>query len=199
MLVEGVCISMPALMDSLMGMLARKLQEKPHVKVTTHVSPLCSVILSDPVRIQQILFNFISNALKFTTDGSIAIRVQKLKQAVRISVSDTGRGIPEADQLLLFQPFHQVSPSDQSRFDGVGLGLYLVKLLGDLLDGRVGLESSLGIGSRFYLDLPLAVIPIEFQTTVVDSDEDMETAMLTSVSMPLEACKVQEQRDSLLL
>ena len=166
-----------------MAVLRRKFQEKPWVRVSVEVSPLCAVVMSDPIRIQQILFNFISNALKFTEVGSITIRARKLRDAVRISVTDTGRGIPAAEQELLFQPFKQVSFSDSSRFGGVGLGLYLVKLVGDLIGGRVGLESSLGLGSVFYLDLPLSVVPTELQSDMTDSTGNLESAILGSMSI----------------
>ena len=73
--------------------------------------------------------------------------------------------------------------SDSSRFGGVGLGLYLVKLVGDLIGGRVGLESSLGLGSVFYLDLPLSVVPTELQSDMTDSTGNLESAILGSMSI----------------
>ena len=74
---------------------------------------------------------------------------------------------------------------DSSRYGGVGLGLYLVKLVGDLIGGRVGLESSLGLGSVFYLDLPLSALPVELQSDLTDSMGEMESAILGSVSIPM--------------
>jgi len=113
-------------------------------------------LVSDKRRVHQILMNLISNAVKFTDQGSIRIsaRVSKEDQ-VEIRVSDTGVGIkPEAMQVL-FQPFQQVDMSLTKKYEGTGLGLYLCKKLSGLLGGTISVQSRLGKGSEFTALLPV--------------------------------------------
>ncbi|PIX84763.1 MAG: histidine kinase, partial [Nitrospirae bacterium CG_4_10_14_3_um_filter_53_41] len=113
-------------------------------------------LVSDKRRVHQILMNLISNAVKFTDQGSIRIsaRVSKEDQ-VEIRVSDTGVGIkPEAMQVL-FQPFQQVDMSLTKKYEGTGLGLYLCKKLSGLLGGTISVQSRFGKGSEFTVLLPV--------------------------------------------
>ncbi|MBN1959276.1 MAG: response regulator [Desulfuromonadales bacterium] len=113
----------------------------------------------DRLRLKQILTNLIDNALKFTAAGSVCVSVS-LQQAVHtapqleFSVSDTGTGIPFEQQKNLFQPFVQADISTTRRFGGTGLGLAICKEFVEMMQGRIGLESQPGYGSRFYFNLP---------------------------------------------
>lgn len=121
-------------------------------------------IFSDPLKIEQILNNLLSNALKFTDRGSMTLSVTLLhgRQGnggtlvgdLQFEVADTGIGISEADRRRLFQPFRQVDGSLTRRFVGSGLGLSIVRGLTSLLGGRVLLESTPGVGSTFSVVLP---------------------------------------------
>ena len=107
----------------------------------------------DPTRVRQILYNLVSNALKFTEDGEIAIRAEAENGRLRLIVSDTGEGIA-ADKLpSLFTQFTQADASTTRRFGGTGLGLAICHQLAELMGGTVAVESRLGEGSTFTVTL----------------------------------------------
>lgn len=113
------------------------------------------VLVGDPNRIEQILVNLISNAIKFTRLGSVEVRVCQVdahQWAMR--VSDTGIGISPEDQTLIFEPFRQVDETASREFGGVGLGLSIVKQLVTAMKGDVVVESAVGQGSTFTVFLP---------------------------------------------
>jgi CheY-like chemotaxis protein len=118
---------------------------------------------TDEGKVSQILRNFISNALKFTECGAIRVsaKMNSSGDAVVLSVSDQGIGIPNDQQHIIFQEFTQIPSPLQKRVKGTGLGLPLTKKLAELLGGMVGVESELGKGSNFF-----AVIPIVYSAPV---------------------------------
>jgi CheY-like chemotaxis protein len=114
----------------------------------------------DALRLRQILFNLIGNALKFTEAGSVALRVDARSDKpgvsqVRFAVRDTGPGIAAAHLPVLFDRFSQGEDSEVRRFGGTGLGLAIAKQLTELMGGRIWVESALGEGSTFQIELPL--------------------------------------------
>lgn len=109
----------------------------------------------DPVRIRQILYNLISNGLKFTDRGGVAVGLRRLKDALLIEVADTGIGIPADRQEGLFQPFVQADPSTTRRFGGTGLGLSICRQLAVQMGGEVTIESVPDRGSKFTVRLPI--------------------------------------------
>lgn len=116
----------------------------------------------DPLRIGQILINFINNAVKFTEKGSIILRVKIVKKLsssviLRFEIEDTGIGMNSTQQKRLFKSFSQVDSSTTRKYGGTGLGLSISKHLIELMDGRVGVESIEGQGSTFWFELPLDV------------------------------------------
>ena len=112
---------------------------------------------ADQGRIRQVVFNLLSNAIKFTpTGGQVAVGVVCEGPRVRLTVADTGPGISEADQSLIFEAFRQVRASAANQ-EGTGLGLTLTRQLVEAHGGTISVESELGTGSRFTVELPLAV------------------------------------------
>lgn len=111
-------------------------------------------ITGDPTHIRRILFNLVGNAIKFTDNGIIRLNVKKLDGRIRFAVADTGIGIPEEARHKLFQPFSQVDSSTSRRFGGTGLGLAICKRIVDELGGKIGVESTPGIGSLFWFEVP---------------------------------------------
>jgi signal transduction histidine kinase len=107
--------------------------------------------------VQQVLYNFLSNAVKFTPlRGRIDIRASmRDEKTVRIAVTDSGCGIAEADREIIFDKFRQVDGSLTRESAGSGLGLSICKELAAMLAGSIGLESDLGKGSIFWLDIPV--------------------------------------------
>ncbi|WP_394729384.1 PAS domain S-box protein [Altererythrobacter sp. GH1-8] len=114
-------------------------------------------LLSDPMRLRQIILNLVGNALKFTEQGSVSVVVSKdpADKLLKISVTDTGIGIPEDQIELVFEKFTQADAGIARRFGGTGLGLPICSQLAGLLGGSLTAESELGVGSTFVLTLPL--------------------------------------------
>jgi PAS domain S-box-containing protein len=111
----------------------------------------------DPVRVRQVLSNYLNNALKFTARGRIELACEPGDDGlVRFAVADTGIGIEATARDRLFQPFSQADSSTTRRFGGTGLGLSICRELAVLMGGRVGATSEQGRGSRFWVELPLA-------------------------------------------
>lgn len=113
------------------------------------------IVIGDPVRVRQILINLISNALKFTEEGSVQVTVSLVEEekdtlALKFQVIDTGIGISEQGKQRLFQTFSQIDASTTRKYGGSGLGLVISKMLSRLLGGTVGVESTLGEGSTFW-------------------------------------------------
>ena len=120
----------------------------------------------DPIRLRQMLANLVSNAIKFTDQGSVTIAADVVSsdsgtdQAELIfAVSDTGIGIPQKTQALLFQPFSQADASTTRRYGGSGLGLSIVRQLARLMGGDAGVDSNTGQGARFWFTLRANAIP----------------------------------------
>ncbi len=113
-------------------------------------------IVSDGEKLRQILINFLSNAVKFTREGGVTVRLLTAASSpVCISVTDTGIGIP-ADKLeLVFEAFKQADGSTSRRFGGTGLGLTISRELASLMGGEIEVESEPGKGTTFSLLLPL--------------------------------------------
>lgn len=117
--------------------------------------------LGDSVRIRQILYNLISNAMKFTDEGCIHVKIGRRGDALTIVVHDTGVGIPQEVQGRLFQRFMQADASTTRRHGGTGLGLAITRELAQLMGGRITVQSRPGEGSLFRVSLPLARLGAE--------------------------------------
>ncbi|PLL12307.1 hypothetical protein C0V75_10090 [Tabrizicola sp. TH137] len=117
-------------------------------------------LIGDPLRITQILMNYLSNALKFTTSGEIRLDVAaETEGMIRFTVSDTGIGMSPEQITRLFQSFSQAEESTARLYGGTGLGLAICRQLADLMQGEVGVDSAPGEGSRFWVRLPLDPAP----------------------------------------
>jgi len=115
------------------------------------------VILSDRVRLKQIVTNLVNNAIKFTDEGEVRIsaRIGEDDDRFELLVADTGPGIPDDRLERIFEKFHQVDSATTRNFTGAGLGLYIVKTFVDLLAGTIEVKSTLGEGSVFTVRLPI--------------------------------------------
>ncbi|MET0962767.1 MAG: ATP-binding protein [Noviherbaspirillum sp.] len=124
-------------------------------------------LYTDEAKLSQILRNFISNALKFTDAGEVRVSAVAVpaEDAVRLAVIDTGVGIPQESQHLVFEEFTQIENRLQQRVKGTGLGLPLCRKLASLLGGRVELQSTLGVGSTFSVVLPVRCAALPAQPT----------------------------------
>jgi signal transduction histidine kinase/DNA-binding response OmpR family regulator len=117
---------------------------------------------ADAGKVKQILYNLLSNAIKFTPDGGlVTVQTSAAGEAVRFSVADTGIGIAEEDQERVFHEFQQVDGAASRHYDGTGLGLALTRRFAELHGGRIWLESRLGHGSTFHVEIPAQPIRAE--------------------------------------
>ena len=137
-----------------------------------HTDPQISpALLFDPLRLRQILENFVTNALKFTAQGSIEIQAKLVghidrKDRVRLSVRDTGIGIAAENQQRLFQPFIQADGDTTQTYGGTGLGLAICRRLADLMGGSIEIASELGQGTTMILTLLLPVCDPGYQPKI---------------------------------
>ncbi len=152
---------------------------KAHAKsleLICNVDPvLPGVLMGDPLRIQQILVNLISNAVKFSDRGVIGIQVKLLQQqdnqlTVQLAVSDNGIGITPEQQQGLFQSFSQADDSITRKYGGSGLGLAICKQLCELMGGKIWLESQYGQGTTFYCQLQLQLADFQQTTALLPLD-----------------------------
>jgi signal transduction histidine kinase/CheY-like chemotaxis protein len=132
-----------------------ELQERSGLAFEWRVDPAVPPIQTDRVKLGIVVKNLIDNAVKFTPSGSVTVEVTSQAGAVGISVSDTGIGIPAESRSAVFESFFQVEAAMTRSHGGVGLGLYIVHLLLELLGGRIEIESEPGSGSTFRVWLPL--------------------------------------------
>ncbi len=149
----------PVELDVLVGSVVQGLRTAAfdrRVHVDVEVDPSLENIALDPGRFKQMLYNYVSNALKFTPEGGrVGVRaIPEGTDRFRLEVTDTGIGISPAHQRHLFNAFQQVDSGDGKRAPGTGLGLALTKRLAEAQGGDVGVHSELGRGSTFYAVLP---------------------------------------------
>lgn len=144
-----------------------RVQEKELILRSDIGPDIPGLVITDEARLRQILVNLVGNAVKFTEEGEVGVAV-KLEAArepgsliLRFAVTDTGIGIPQGSQSLLFQSFTQLDPSINRKYGGTGLGLAISKKLAELLGGIIGVNSSEGEGSEFYFTISAGLPPQE--------------------------------------
>ncbi|MGK5093205.1 SpoIIE family protein phosphatase [Deltaproteobacteria bacterium TL4] len=136
--------------------LSRPLLNKKPVVLRSEISDHLPLVVADENRFQQILLNLVGNAIKFTHLGEIRVRAEEREGSIWISVSDTGIGIPEDKQKIIFFPFEQVDSSQNRIYGGTGLGLNVAKKLVELHGGEILVDSTVGVGSTFSFNLKIA-------------------------------------------
>jgi signal transduction histidine kinase len=130
------------------------LRVKANVDFAWYVAPELAELHSDPVKLKVVLKNLIGNAIKFTDAGSVVVRLRGRDGGVEITVADTGAGIAREMLPVIFEPFRQGEASETRQHGGVGLGLYIVRRLLDILGGTIEVESTVGQGSTFRVWIP---------------------------------------------
>jgi len=150
--------------EDVLMMLAPASQAKQLEVVSLYYSDVPEQLITDPLRLKQVLTNLVNNAIKFTPKGSVVVRTmieqtQGNKLMVRISVTDTGVGLSKAEQKALFHAFTQADSSTAREFGGTGLGLVISKRLVEQMGGDIGLESQKESGSTFWFNIKAEVAP----------------------------------------
>jgi signal transduction histidine kinase/ActR/RegA family two-component response regulator len=167
--IEEKVVNLESLFDEVLTIFAKPAGDK-NISLLKELSTNApKLIKGDILRMRQVLINLVSNAVKFTKDGYIKIRVDKLEERnengkifnkVRYSVIDQGIGISEEKQEKIFESFEQEDSSTSRKFGGIGLGLSISKRLVELMGGTIGINSVKGEGTTFYFDI-LSEIPTE--------------------------------------
>lgn len=148
------------LVDNVRSKVNTLAQTKGLTLTTILAEDLPATLWGDPNRIQQILFNLVSNAIKFTKQGKVEVELYRPDpDHWALQVSDTGPGIPDEAKSYIFEPFRQVDGSVTREYRGVGLGLSIVKQLTQLMGGQILLTSEVGCGSTFKVILPIVAEP----------------------------------------
>ena len=159
-------------LEEALDLLALQAKEKKLELRLDYDSSIPNELVGDAGRIRQIVLNLAGNAVKFTSQGEVVVRVTAVEAGpeghgarLRFEVADTGPGIPESKRGLMFQSFTQADASTTRRFGGTGLGLAISRQLVELMGGRIGVESVEGQGSTFWFELTLAGREPEEQPT----------------------------------
>jgi two-component system sensor histidine kinase ChiS len=141
--------------------LCQPLIGQKNLQLINHISPDLPAVSADENRMQQILHNLVGNAIKFTDSGTVEVSAEvtgqgNLNSQMAITISDTGIGIPEDKRDRIFESFEQADGTTARQYGGTGLGLAITKTLVELHGGKIGVESTVGVGSRFTFTLPLS-------------------------------------------
>ncbi|MCW2278386.1 ATP-binding protein [Heliophilum fasciatum] len=160
------------------------------------------VIITDPVRLRQVLLNLMGNAIKFTHEGKVSLSVfpeqeEKGNSVLRFEISDTGVGMDSEALSQLFQPFSQVHDLRTQTYGGTGLGLSISKRLVELMGGRIGVQSEWGKGSTFWFTLPLVNgASQDFAETTLSPNQDVLSQSVTAGANLMEE---QRQKPTILV
>ena len=158
-MLEEVPVDVGAVLANVKSIIAERVQAKG-LELQVDCAVLSAKLLGDPTRLQQALLNYAANAVKFTTHGSITLRVIKLEEAgdslnLRFEVADTGVGIAPEAMSRLYSAYEQADSSVTRTYGGTGLGLAITRRLSELMGGEAGAESTLGVGSTFWFSVCL--------------------------------------------
>jgi two-component system, sensor histidine kinase and response regulator len=159
---ESVDFNLRDSLESTLKTVALRADEKG-LELLCEVAPdVPEVVCADSTRLRQVVINLVGNAIKFTDSGEIAVRVQKESSeanhcVLRITVSDTGVGIPEEKRELILAPFSQADTSTTRKYGGTGLGLTISTRLVEMMGGKIWVESEVGRGSQFHFTAWLAL------------------------------------------
>ncbi|MGC8785373.1 MAG: ATP-binding protein, partial [Armatimonadota bacterium] len=172
MTLEQVPVDLREVSEDIVKLFQARARQKGITLRTDIAEGLPNAVLADPMRLRQILANLVNNAIKFTEQGEVVVEVSRIaeeegKNWVRLAVRDTGIGIPPERLGSIFDAFTQADSSTTRRYGGTGLGLTICKRLAELMGGHIHVQSEVGAGSTFWVELPLPVaetVPQPVQT-----------------------------------
>jgi signal transduction histidine kinase len=168
-----------------------------HKGLDIRVAKTKACVYTDPALLELILRNYVENAIKYTPEGRVLIGCRKQGGQIRIEVHDTGIGIPASAQETVFQEFYQLGNPERDKAKGLGLGLYIAHSLGKLLNHDIGVNSTVGKGSMFYVTVPQGnashlmdepsrvqaggKTPLTGKTVLLIDDDDLVRASVTEM------------------
>ena len=156
------------------------LAETKHLTLTAKCPPKAALIFADYIRLKQILFNLLSNALKFTNKGGVRAAVSQEDHHLNIEISDSGIGIAREDLDTIFEAFTQVKRQLTAKPGGTGLGLTLAKKYTELMNGKIKVRSTLNVGTTFTLSFPYFNIKNDGHINIAVIEDDPDAVMLYS-------------------
>ncbi|HEY0891988.1 MAG TPA: YfiR/HmsC family protein, partial [Cellvibrio sp.] len=165
-------VKLSSLVEEALGTVA-PLAEKNAIQLQVDVDDGESLPVADPEKLLHILINLLGNAIKFAPNGQVRIKAYHQPQQIYISVADTGIGISKEQQTTIFDPFKQADSGTTRKFQGSGLGLSITRQLCELMGGGIRVESELGAGSKFIVELPLPINPMAVQTPRSDDESQV--------------------------
>src|SRR5262249_13019032 len=130
------------------------LAETKKLALKTEVAKSLPIGIGDEQRLTQVLLNLVGNAIKFTDAGEVRVTAKAVNGHFSVSVTDTGPGIPEHERTRIFEQFHQIDSSLTKTAGGTGLGLAIAKQIVEMHGGRIWVESTVGKGSTFQMEVP---------------------------------------------
>ena len=178
MTLDRAALDLRATIQEIIGLLSAQASAKHLVIAMRYAPDAPAAVVGDATRIRQVLTNLLGNAIKFTERGSVEVSVQCRERTAHeawmlIAVHDTGIGIPEDKLDLIFEKFTQADGSMTRRYGGTGLGLAIVKQLVELMGGSIRVESRVGAGSTFTVQLCMPLVaapePLEEQLTAKET------------------------------
>lgn len=213
--VERIPFDLQDVLSSLADMFAYRAYDKDLEFIINLPANIPTRLIGDPLRLNQVLVNLISNAIKFTEDGEINVAVNLLDSSrdnvlLRISVTDTGIGMDEEQRANLFKAFTQADTSTTRKYGGTGLGLAISRRLILLMGGDIGVTSATGQGSTFYIEVELPLQPEQDNShhqyllqklkdvRILAIDDNLSTRemlyeMLRSYQVDVKVCRTAEQ------
>ncbi|GAB3256720.1 hypothetical protein GCM10027347_18700 [Larkinella harenae] len=195
---ESIPFSITSLVDSIRTMLDSTASDKSLYLTVVTDPDLPPVVLGDPTRLTQILLNLLSNAIKFTKQGGVTVLIENREQGdefaqIRFTVEDTGIGMEKEILPHIFERFRQASDFTTRYYGGTGLGLNIVKSLAEMQGGWVNVESNLGEGSTFTLEIPYKLAPHQADHEI-ELEVDKSTAEAREVSILVVEDNVMNQK-----
>jgi signal transduction histidine kinase/CheY-like chemotaxis protein len=166
-------VKLSSLVEEALGTVA-PLLEKNSVRLHVDVDDGDDLPVADPEKLLHILINLLGNASKFAAKGQVRVKAYHQPHQIYISVADTGIGISAEQQAAIFDPFRQADSGTTRKFQGSGLGLSITRQLCELMGGGIRVESQVGVGSKFIVELPLPIKCIPQSTIITDAEALMD-------------------------
>lgn len=196
--IESKCLNIIELLRELEALFAVSVKDKAIIMEMVIDERIPDCIISDSVKLRQILSNIIGNAVKFTNEGSITIKTDLIHQdngayRMRFRVSDTGIGIPNHLRDNVFQRFYQQDMSYKKKYQGSGLGLSITKAIVEAMNGNISFESEIGKGTTFFVEIPILLCEDTESKSVISQEK------LLKLLEPLDILIVEDDPVSSLL